>query len=159
LAAPAGSPLAVDALALYRQIHGALVAALAGFGMQATLREDSSRLAAREPFLCFQRQASGDVLIGETKIAGSAQRRRRGALLQHGSLLLHASPAAPEVAGICDLTARTVDENALRIAWQAAIARRLEVRLTESQASNHEQARANQLMCEKYATTEWNEKR
>ncbi len=34
-----------------------------------------------EPFLCFQRRSPGDVVIGETKVAGSAQRRCQGAVL------------------------------------------------------------------------------
>ena len=40
---------------------------------------------------------------GDWKILGSAQRRSRGALLQHGSLLLETSPAAPELPGLSDL--------------------------------------------------------
>ena len=38
------------------------------------------------------------------KILGSAQRRYRGAILQHGSLLLEKSPHAPELAGWSDIT-------------------------------------------------------
>ncbi|GBD36569.1 Octanoyltransferase LipM [bacterium HR36] len=51
---------------------------------------------ARE-FLCFDRPAPGDVVRHGRKIVGSAQRLRRGALLQHGSILL------PR--GLCDVTA------------------------------------------------------
>ena len=56
---------------------------------------EAGRDFAREPFLCFQRRSPGDVLVGGVKVAGSAQRRCRGAVLQHGSLLLARSPAAP----------------------------------------------------------------
>jgi lipoate-protein ligase A len=35
---------------------------------------------------------------------GSAQRRHRGAILQHGSLLIAQSPAAPELPGWHELT-------------------------------------------------------
>lgn len=52
-----------------------------------------------EPFLCFQRRSAEDVVVGPWKIAGSAQRKRRGAILQHGSVLLRRSPAAPELPG------------------------------------------------------------
>jgi lipoate-protein ligase A len=38
------------------------------------------------------------------KIVGSAQRRHRGAILQHGSVLLERSSAAPELPGWKELT-------------------------------------------------------
>ncbi len=55
-------------------------------------RPASSR---RGPFFCFQRRHALDVVIddaqgpgGVSKIAGSAQRRTAGAVLQHGSIIL-----------------------------------------------------------------------
>lgn len=61
-----------------------------------------------EPFLCFQRRSPGDVVAvrpggQDDKVAGSAQRKRRGAVLQHGSLLLGRSQAAPELPGLIEL--------------------------------------------------------
>jgi len=41
-------------------------------------------MTGRLPFLCFQRRAPGDVLVGRTKVAGSAQRRSSGAVLHAG---------------------------------------------------------------------------
>ena len=46
-------------------------------------------------FLCFGRGDSRDIVLHGHKIVGSAQRRRRGAVLQHGSLLLRRSEHAP----------------------------------------------------------------
>jgi lipoate-protein ligase A len=45
-------------------------------------------------------------MIGPHKVVGSAQRRFRGALLQHGAILLAQSPHTPELPGIADLTGR-----------------------------------------------------
>ncbi len=180
--APAGSPLAVRAMVLYESIHGALIESLASFCMTARLNaadapcgeawgrhsclpgEQASRLGRQEclphePFLCFQRRAAGDVLLGDAKIAGSAQRRRRGALLQHGSLILRASAAAPEIPGLCDLAARDLDAEQLRLVWQAGVARRLRLRLVEGEITDGEQALAERLSREKYGAAEWNEKR
>ncbi|HNQ24805.1 MAG TPA: hypothetical protein PKK06_17120 [Phycisphaerae bacterium] len=42
----------------------------------------------RGPFFCFARRHEFDVLLGADKIAGSAQRRTRLAVLQHGSIIL-----------------------------------------------------------------------
>jgi lipoyl(octanoyl) transferase len=54
-------------------------------------------------FLCFARGDARDIVINDSKIVGSAQRRRRGAVLQHGSILLRASAHAPEFPGIREL--------------------------------------------------------
>lgn len=82
---------------------------------------------ARDPksFLCFERRSDGDVVADGSKILGSAQRRRRGAVVQHGSLLLRTSCYTPNLAGVAEtLTAiREVEEfqNALsreNSSWQ-----------------------------------------
>ena len=44
-----------------------------------------------------------------TKIVGSAQRRREGAVLQHGSFLLARSSRTPELAGLCDVADLSAD--------------------------------------------------
>jgi len=49
------------------------------------------------------------------KVLGSAQRRRRGAVLQHGSLLWARSDWAPEFPGICDLANAPVDAETLEV--------------------------------------------
>lgn len=74
-----------------------------------------------EPFLCFLREAAPDLVIGRQKILGSAQRRRRGAVLQHGSLLLKASEHAPELLGVSDLIPD--------FAWSPKLAEKLGERL------------------------------
>ncbi len=73
---------------LYHEIHSTVVALLAHRGLEASLSSGQSVDAARQPFLCFQRRAPGDVLVRTVKVAGSAQRRVREAVLQHGSLLV-----------------------------------------------------------------------
>jgi len=125
LALPPGSPFTRDATALYTAVHEAVIQSLEprlnsknGPKWQLRLHDRQSRLeSSQEPFLCFQRRARGDLLLvvvdnsAETapvlaahKILGSAQRRHRGAILQHGSLLVAKSDAAPELPGWDDLT-------------------------------------------------------
>src|SRR5260221_640498 len=48
--------------------------------------------------------AADDLMLGATKILGSAQRRQRGASLQHGGLLLAQSTATPSLPGIEEIT-------------------------------------------------------
>ena len=87
---------------LSERVHRGLADQLDAWGAACRLQEGTS---TPRPFLCFLRRHEGDLLCGTHKIVGSAQRRHRGGLLQHGSLLLRRSAAAPELPGIFDLGA------------------------------------------------------
>jgi len=91
---------------LYARIHQTLIdeiSAIAGHNIpELQLRGQASR-DTQSPVLCFSRTAADDVIYGGHKIIGSAQRRRRGAILQHGSLLLKRSSHAPDFPGLFDL--------------------------------------------------------
>lgn len=124
LTLPPGHPLGRDAIALYNAVHNLFIAAVeprlsatSSASWQHRLNDAESKLTPREePFLCFDRRARGDLLLKSEgivatnsaprtyKILGSAQRRHRGAILQHGSFLVSRSSAAPELAGWQDLT-------------------------------------------------------
>jgi lipoate-protein ligase A len=124
IALPASHPLTQNQKSLYIFVHQALIRALHDHGIPARMHREQpsprdqhgppgstspSGHPANTPFLCFQRHCPGDVLMADSygqpvKILGSAQRRRRGALLQHGSLLLAASLSAPELPGLYELT-------------------------------------------------------
>jgi len=95
---------------LYDIIHGAVVAGLNDLGVPVSFRGTTLK-RSDEPLLCFQRQDSHDVTLHGRKVLGSAQRRRRGAILQHGSLLIVASRLAKEVPGLTDLCRITLPEN------------------------------------------------
>ena len=96
---------------LYDAVHGALVAELAAGGVVAGLSSGGEPAADAGPpaegrLLCFDRRAVGDVVLPvadgrfgrDAKILGSAQRRLRGAVLQHGSLLLASNGLVAEEA-------------------------------------------------------------
>lgn len=79
-------------------------------GKRVALCDQSVADAAdQNAFLCFQRRSIGDVLLIDSKtaaghkIVGSAQRRRRAAVLQHGSILWESSRFAPENCGFAQL--------------------------------------------------------
>jgi hypothetical protein len=117
VALPATHALARNPDALYCVVHHAIVDILRPLLNEAAARwslkirdRGEFRPPSEEPFLCFQRTARGDGVLTDTrqpgtnvKILGSAQRRLRGAILQHGSLLLETSPAAPELPGLSNL--------------------------------------------------------
>jgi lipoate-protein ligase A len=105
LAVRRDSPLARRSQDLYRAVHSELARLLASVGLNVRLRgecESGSEPTPR-PFLCFCERSRHDVVVGGTKLVGSAQRRRQGSILQHGSLLLARSPLAEELPGVADV--------------------------------------------------------
>lgn len=72
----------------YRAIHETLAAAVRALGAPATLAGAAGREPRLEAGPCFARPVGGEVLVHGHKVVGSAQLRRGGALLQHGSVLL-----------------------------------------------------------------------
>ncbi|MFL5402479.1 MAG: biotin/lipoate A/B protein ligase family protein [Gemmatimonadales bacterium] len=73
--------------AAYLEIHRMLAGALRELGVPASLASRTAvpRLDAGP---CFVQPAGGEVMTEGRKVVGSAQLRRGGALLQHGSILL-----------------------------------------------------------------------
>lgn len=152
---PEGSWPGTSSLAIVEDFHdmlrsilpSPLDAALAGIAEQGP-----------EPFLCFERRAKVDVVIGKRKVIGSAQRSRRGALLQHGSILLAASPLASHLAGIRDFT-NELRESEFLPAVGRAVEERWGWQLGPGELTPEERQRANELVVEKYANDQWTKQR
>lgn len=95
----------------YFRLDAPVVAALAGLGVAARHRggDGAGRDRRAEPFFCFDRKSRLDVVaerghgLPAPKIAGSAQRRSRTHVLQHGSVLLRGHRAIAGAAGVNDL--------------------------------------------------------
>jgi lipoate-protein ligase A len=86
-----------------------------------------------------------DVVLGPNKVLGSAQRRRRGAILQHGSLVLQTSPQAPEVPGLTELTGREWKASVLKVEVGRDLARVLGGEVRGTVLTDAERARAGTL--------------
>src|SRR6185295_8843377 len=87
--------------ASYRVLSDALLAALRALGIAAErVANGPVAVAEAAAFDCFAEAANDELCVGGRKLAGSAQRRAGGALLQHGSIRLSADPpAAARIAG------------------------------------------------------------
>jgi lipoate-protein ligase A len=72
----------------YRRINRLLLAALHGLGVGASVATPATRAASPGMSPCFDEPAAGELVVDGRKLAGSAQWRMEGALLQHGSILL-----------------------------------------------------------------------
>jgi lipoyl(octanoyl) transferase len=171
LVLPASHPTARHSQQLYSAVHEAFTSVLKPLIVSkqalSILRCEgraSPLLATQEPFLCFARRACGDVLLvtdleSGTKILGSAQRRHRRAILQHGSLLLEKSPLAPELAGWLDVAGIPVSTPALVEGVIDQIAEALGLRLIPTRVPAELQTKVEELTNNKYGLPAWTKRR
>ena len=103
--------------------------------------------------LCFEHQTAGDLVSGDSKVVGSAQRKLRGALLQHGGILLRRSASTPSLPGLFELTGVTIEPEdlAARLAEKFAA--------TPGDWTPAEMVLRATLAAGKYGHPAWNEKR
>jgi lipoate-protein ligase A len=71
----------------YRRIHGLIATGLARLGAAVELAPPRPAGGPQDG-ACFASSAGGEIVAGGHKLVGSAQYRRAGAVLQHGSVLL-----------------------------------------------------------------------
>lgn len=138
---------------LYELAHAAVIDTLSELGVSAArsgFTDDSG--AARGPFFCFARRHEADLLVGESKIAGSAQRRTREALLQHGSIVLASRFAQHPTAVVEAPFERAIE--VVRGCFPAAFAVHAKCAWVVGEWTAAELARADKLS-EKYAGSEW----
>jgi lipoyl(octanoyl) transferase len=106
LVVPPGHLLARPRTGLYRAVHGAIAEILVGLGVAARRWGNGAPVALGErkrALLCFTDRSPEDIVSNEHKLVGSAQRRRAGAILQHGTVLLARSWHTQEFVGVCDV--------------------------------------------------------
>lgn len=127
VALPKSHSLAQTPTQIYVKVHEAIIQVLSTHGISSQMRGDAA--FAEKPFLCFGRGDERDIVIGDDKIVGSAQRRRQGAVLQHGSLLLRQSSHAAEFPGIQELTGVDLEESQLASELKESISERLNLEL------------------------------
>lgn len=157
LALPPGAPWQTKESWVCRA-HHTVAAALHEFGVEAhsVVCGEEQKL---DPFLCFLHQTPGDLLVSNAKILGSAQRKMRGALMQHGSILLAQSPHTPSLPGIAELAGKRIAADELQSALIRHFASRIGWIVERDEWSADEMEQIESIGRDKYATPAWNEKR
>ncbi len=169
----------------YREISRGIIEGLRILGAQVSLgaeqdatpeveRAAADSDAARP--ICFAKTARCDLQAAGRKVVGSAQVRRHGGILQHGSIPITIDledqvavmPGSDDriarqvLAGaamsVTDLLGRVVTYEEISEAMVRGFAEVFEVELVPGDLSPDEQRRARQLHDERYATAEWNER-
>ena len=180
----------------YRKISAALVDGLRSMGAGVSLAEPSKAMframaeSRRRAVLdeavessngavCFDTASAYELTARGRKLVGSAQARRGGAILQHGSILLdvdfdawvsvflYATEAGRERAyaklpgrmtSLSQELGRPVTAREVQAVLVPAFERTFGIRLEEAEPSPAEEEAARRLAIEKYATAEWTRK-
>lgn len=182
LCLPLDHPMAQGGvLESYRRISAGLLRALESLGLDAVAQHqgESGRQADLGP-VCFEMPSHYEISVGGRKLIGSAQLRRRGAVLQHGTL-----PLVGDVSRICDAlrfeseAARAEQKAKVRaravtlaqalgesLSWATAaaafeqgFAAAFDLELAPARLSSAEVARADELIHERFGNPAWTNKR
>ncbi|MBM80201.1 MAG: lipoate--protein ligase [Planctomycetaceae bacterium] len=159
LSVPSDHSLSKQAIQLYSRVHDCIIAALGNADISAAMRGDvdltKATNPASEPFLCFGRGDERDIIVAGHKVLGSAQRRRRGAILQHGSLLLRRSKYALQFPGLEDLVEApfSVDELMQDVVGQ--LAQMMGTDVIGSDFGADVETAAGTLVSQRYQQTDW----
>jgi lipoate-protein ligase A len=151
----------------YRRVAAALCAAMRELGLEAVAHRavrESPRRAAEAA--CFGGPSAHEVAVSERKLVGSAQLRRRGAFLQHGSVLVRAEPErlaralglAHPPRGFTDLTRATggtPDPSAVDRALVRGFESTFGVRAAPGTLTTSEIEHATRLRARKYLSGVW----
>ncbi len=137
----------------YRAIHEVFIHAMEflgakGLGLRGktTLESDS-----RKPTpWCFEKSSSLDIVWKKRKLMGSAQRRKDGRLMHHGSLPLGMNPITSSSAFLGQVLGKTPGLHELAEALFEAFTRKMGVRFLVSPPTRKELELAEKLVKEKH---------
>jgi lipoate-protein ligase A len=156
LALPAGRDWQPGGASWIGRMHGCVRSALARLGVASALCERERKLGE---VLCFLHHTPGDLLVGERKVAGSAQRKRRGAQMQHGGVLLAQSAHTPSLPGVAELAGVALAAEELAGLALDALRRETGWRIEPGAWTSEEEASLPARVAARYASPAWNAKR
>jgi lipoate-protein ligase A len=156
LALPAGLPWQNRGQSWMVRMHGIIARALARVGVTVA---PCAREHKRGEVLCFLHHTPGDLVLGQAKVGGSAQRRQRGALLQHGGILLAQSEHTPALPGIRELTGMDLDTEQWRTLLAEQLAEDTGWQLTSTEWTEEELQHIGELVVSRYGNEAWSYKR
>jgi len=141
----------------YHAIHLALAAGLSALGVEACLRDDQAivQKGGDAAGRCFYSVTSYDLVAAGRKLVGSAQRRKGGRVLHHGSIPLDPNPMTPDAASINDLCGEPVSRQQVIDVLKEGLEKQFAIRLEEWRPGPEVEEAALRIKQQKYATEEW----
>ena len=167
----------------YRRISTGLVEGLRILGMEAGIvaaQEAGHGPRAHSSAACFDSPSWYEVVCRGRKIIGSAQMRKAGTILQHGSVPITfvperltsvlamksnaarsrlASTLAAKAGGLAEFLPRRPGFREVSLALKAGLSKCLDIDFVEQDLSASERESAQELLRVKYLDGKWNEKR
>jgi lipoate-protein ligase A len=165
----------------YRRLSKALLSTLRSLDIQADIQElpsGSDQNVVSAP-VCFEEPSNYEITVNRKKLVGSAQARRKGAVLQHGTIPLTGDiTRITKVLVYQDETQRAAAANRLydrattieislgkKVSWDRtaqalihAFEKELNLKLNLENLSDLEIFTAEKLLADKYDTPEWNQR-
>lgn len=142
---PAGHAVErLDRVESYHVFHRAVLLAMRKFGLEGRLASDMANVQDRATMKCFVTPTKYDVLCGNRKIAGAAQRRTRKGILHQGSISLEVSGG---------------DRNALSAELIEGFASEFKIGFETFSVPDEFSSEAGKLSSAKFAADEWNKTR
>lgn len=155
-----GSVELTDIETMYLLVHDGYIEQLRTIGVNAEYRGGSDKgNAQRGPFFCFARGHRLDLVVGNDKLLGSAQRRIKNAVLQHGSLIFERHFNEQPSAELNKLAKGPLDIENFAKKVARHIADGLGLTPQEEQLSQYELKLTEKLQADKYSAASWNHQR
>ncbi len=182
VAAPMDEPRVIGSVVeSYRRLSAGLLAGLQRLGLQARAERKDPAQTARGPDgapvmnpVCFEVPSDYEITADGRKLLGSAQVRKRGVVLQHGTLplsgditrildgLAYPDGEREALRGRVRSRAATLADIGLTASWpeaadalSAGFAEALGLVFSEAELSPAERADAERLVVEKYGNPDW----
>jgi lipoyl(octanoyl) transferase len=169
----------------YRVISEGILKGFHQLGLEAYFavpRTDEERSALKNPrsAVCFDAPSWYELVVEGRKVAGSAQTRQKGVILQHGSILLDLdedklfslfkypservkdrmkSAFKNKAVAINEISSRRITLEEAKVAFYKGFAEGLNIELQPYQLSEEELAYVKRIAKERYESDEWNFKR
>lgn len=139
------------------RMHQVIAEALDGLGIPSELAHSPGE--GTQDCLCFKHITPGDILIQSHKVVGSAQRKTRKILLQHGGILLEQSDSTPSLPGIRELTGMELEPRFLSKKIVDLLLAKWNWRMVAQEWTEEYRNEVQEIKAEKYLQSGWNEKR
>jgi lipoyl(octanoyl) transferase len=144
---------------MVRMHQRVILPALNRLGLAGKIEVVEKESDAAGEFLCFKQQTQGDLRCAGHKVVGSAQRKYRQALLQHGAILLASSEHAIQLPGLKELIGVELSLDQLQREILGAFQFETGWQVRQAQWSPDEENAIREKVLEQYGSSVWNEKR
>lgn len=164
----------------YRHLSRGLVAGLLQLGLDVMEADYQEKKGGDSSAACFDLPSHYEVTVGGRKLVGSAQMRRRGVVLQHGTLPLRGDitrlidylklpsearrvalkeKLAGRAATLFQVLGRDVTFDDVAMAMQAGFSDALNLDLAPGELADEETVWVQEFRDQRYDSPEWNEQR